>query len=1118
MVYTTGVGLTSRGRLARVLLLAVTLHPLAVWGQEALNYKQITKLDEQGVALASKGNWEEALNVFQRAYQAAVAVAPGDGITASLARNLALSCHHLQRYDDALQYEDQAIQIMRGNPPHAKDLSLKTVLQDAETTAEVAGKYDKAEVYARELATLLAQSAGETSPTALEALDKVGYLLLWQNQFDEAEKVFSQVAKVRKSLPGQPGYSASLVSLARVEQSRSSYPDAIRYLEEALSLDSAAVPKPEKQIVIDLYELAKSYGFDGLTQKALQAETQYAELYAKVYPGERLGLIRSLTDLGEAALRQGEFRHGEEVLQKALRITAELGPEGKGYSSRVKRDLAHCYIERGRYQQGVSLLESLLPEYTLLDERLPIEGDIAWGTAAQGRFGEAERMIRAALQESENIPAGYHPTRRDAIAGWWDVLMMYLAEVLDGTGRKQEAAAWYEKAIAQEKDFSGSRGNRSALRRNAALLYLSLGQPGKADALMQQALEIDRADSGEQSYGFLLSLTEMGHVKRAERQYEDAGQKYRQALGILEKTGDENAPEAMDLFEGMALLEAAQGDVSGADGFFQRAIDNLQHRFRFLFPGMSEHDRLQLLQKMQDDFSLYYSFVLRNPSHPELAERAYDLALWQKGLVVGSMSALRERLEQEADPKVRALWEQLVAKRAQIAALYAAALQGGQNNSQAIGVLETQANVIERELARNYPAAVAADHPTASAVRERLQENEAAVEVLDFREHNGATWTGGSHYIALVLKSGAKPIQIIDLGAAQQFEAQVRDGYRAAIGSEAGTFPGQPKVNSSEIGATRAIWAPLHAATSDVTRLYLAPDGILNTISLAAIPISSDKRLLDVMDITLVSSTRDLLVSGNAKADSVAVLVGDPDFNLAGEKASSAPAQAAAERRSRDQSGGGLGPLPGTEGELKTVGDLMRQHGWKVRTYTGAQAQEGTVKAVQRPRVLHLATHGFFLSEQPSFPGSANNFWEDPMLRSGLFLAGANRTLEGKPPSGEDGILTSSEAADLDLSGTELVVLSACETGLGTVQNGEGVFGLRRALQVAGARSVLMSLWSVPDRETAELMELFYGHWLAGMKKHEALRASQQEMREKVRERYGSDIPFYWAAFVLAGD
>jgi CHAT domain-containing protein len=216
-----------------------------------------------------------------------------------------------------------------------------------------------------------------------------------------------------------------------------------------------------------------------------------------------------------------------------------------------------------------------------------------------------------------------------------------------------------------------------------------------------------------------------------------------------------------------------------------------------------------------------------------------------------------------------------------------------------------------------------------------------------------------------------------------------------------------------------------------------------------------------------------------------------------------------------------LCPLPGTGVEVQTLHSLLEQRHWNVVSYEGSQALEEAVKQVHHPRVLHLATHGFFLEDSASSDGtSSTSLIRDPMLRSGLYFAGADHALSGEALGEDldDGVLTAYEAAGLNLQGTELVVLSACDTGRGESRNGEGVFGLKRALQAAGAESVLMSQWSVPDLETQELMALFYREWLAGTEKHEALRHAQLLMRQRVRARYGADIPYYWGAFVLVGN
>jgi CHAT domain-containing protein len=279
-------------------------------------------------------------------------------------------------------------------------------------------------------------------------------------------------------------------------------------------------------------------------------------------------------------------------------------------------------------------------------------------------------------------------------------------------------------------------------------------------------------------------------------------------------------------------------------------------------------------------------------------------------------------------------------------------------------------------------------------------------------------------------------------------------------------------------------------------------------------------------------------------------LLGDPTFDLtedaqlAATKKLELPQQPeimqlaalSPDDHSRDLATGGktLPPLPGTGLEVSSIAKLMDGTGWKTTVYMRDLALKRVVEQAASPRVLHLATHGFFLPDQTAQqfqpggaglagklpPGSGNPELEDPMLRSGLYFAGADRALAGLPSPAEtdNGVLTALEAGNLNLTGTELVVMSACNTGQGDVRNGEGVFGLRRALQEAGAQSVMMSLWSVPDKETLELMQLFYAKWLAGTEKHEALKEAQLEMREKVRQAHGGhDLPYYWGAFVLVG-
>ncbi|HEY9284886.1 MAG TPA: CHAT domain-containing protein, partial [Pyrinomonadaceae bacterium] len=344
--------------------------------------------------------------------------------------------------------------------------------------------------------------------------------------------------------------------------------------------------------------------------------------------------------------------------------------------------------------------------------------------------------------------------------------------------------------------------------------------------------------------------------------------------------------------------------------------------------------------------------------------------------------------------------------------------------------------------------------------------------------------------------------------------------------------------------ADELIMRPVRKELGDTRRLFLSPDGALNLIPFGALVDERERHLVEDYSITYLTSGRDLLrLSAKAESRQGALVLADPTFDLGAPRADAAQntnAPAAQGRRSLDFAGALFSRLPGTEGEARALGATVPG----VKVLTGAQASEGALKAVSGPSVLHVATHGFFLPDRPradvaltrgTVAGDAAPAGENPLLRSGLALAGANT---GRAADGEDGVLTALEAAGLDLWGTKLVVLSACETGVGQVENGEGVYGLRRALVLAGAESQVMSLWQVSDDATRDLMIDYYKRLQAGEGRTEALRQVQLSMlRSGAREAAGAQRglagqagqqppptagdrshPFYWASFIQSGE
>jgi CHAT domain-containing protein len=290
-------------------------------------------------------------------------------------------------------------------------------------------------------------------------------------------------------------------------------------------------------------------------------------------------------------------------------------------------------------------------------------------------------------------------------------------------------------------------------------------------------------------------------------------------------------------------------------------------------------------------------------------------------------------------------------------------------------------------------------------------------------------------------------------------------------------------------------WAPIETEVKGKKKIFISPDGVYNQVNLYTLKKTGADFLISQYDCILIGNAKDLLTVNtiSATAGKKAALIGDPDYGS-------------------DQK---LPPLPATKTEVDGINKMLKSSGYQVEEYTQQDATETNLKSTKEISVLHIATHGFFFPdvEKASWPIGvhADNAKDNVLLRSGLMLSGAVESDKINPTmdSTNNGIITSYEAMNLDLKGTRLVVLSACETGLGDVKAGEGVYGLQRAFLVAGADALIMSLWKVDDAATQQLMNNFYAIWVKGGDKQKAFKQAQQQLMTKYKE------PYYWGAFVM---
>ncbi len=927
----------------------------------------------------------------------------------------------------------------------------------------------------------------------------------------------------------------SLKILAFISDDQGKSPKAESLFRRALSIQEKALGPDNSDVGYTLTYIANLY----MKQKRYaEAEPLYRRaltIWEKAWPADDPSLAYGLDSLADVYAKQGRYAETEPLLRRALALREKVLDANDYLVAGSLENLASLENLEGRYAEAELLRRRALAiwEKTLGPEHPGVAtalNDLAIVCYELGAYKETERLYRRALAIYEKALGPDHP---DVATSLINLALLYTQQ-----GRFSEAEPLALRSLAiREKAFGPESLDAANSLNNLAALYVKQGRFADADPLLRRNLAICEKALGPDHPFVAAALNNIGELSYTGLGKDaEAEPLLRRSLSILEKTFGPDNPVVNGRVMSLAFYYYAQGRSPEADAFFDRARSNIRRQLDQQFAYMSEDDRLAFLNTVSGFFPGYFSFCLTFcGKDPALIGKMYDVVLWQKGMVAWSAAALRAKIEASGDKDILALFEKLTSKKAQLAKLLMTPAADREGWRKAVTQLENEANELEKELVRRS-AALTEEKKLMSLswrdVQKALKPGEAAVEVVRFQFHDGRKWTGRAEYVALIVtpEMAAAPL-LVDLGESKNLEDRPLREYRKMIG------PDMPRPLPARAGFYEAFWKPLEPALGGARRIYFSPDGALSQVSLAVLPRSDGRLLIDIYDLRIVSSTKDLLWETHPSPSNSAVLIGDPDFALA-EAVQRAAAQSlqkteqaepalmastARGMRSRELGGAALPPLPGTAAELRTVDTLLEKGHWSVDALTGANALEESVKRVRSPRLLHVATHGFF---EPDQKVKSNAIFadqpsgvEDPMLRSGLYFAGADRALSGAAPALdlEDGILTAYEASELNLQGTELVVLSACETGLGQEVAGEGVFGLRRALQVAGAEAVLMSMWSVPDQETQELMTLFYDKWLTGKSKAAALREAQLEMREKVRARYGEDLPLYWGAFVLVG-
>src|SRR5262245_30735458 len=886
----------------------------------------------------------------------------------------------------------------------------------------------------------------------------------------EKDRVLQEARKLQTE-------SQRLFRAGEYDESRPAAERALELREKALGPESTDVAQSLNTLAI-IHRLKGDYAkAEPLFQRALA-------IYEKAFGPEHPGVASSLNSFATIYRLKGDYTKAEPLFQRALDIREKaLGPESPDVAASLN-SLTNLYNAKGDYAKAAPLYQRALDIYekALGPESPDVAGSLnnfALNYRDKGDYAKAEPLFQRALNIKEKALGLEHP------------------------------------------DVARSLNN-------LANIYRLKGDYAKAEPLLQRALVIKEKAFGLEHPDVANSLYNLASLYQDKGDYAKAEPLSKRALDIWEKTLGPEHPKVGESLNLLARLYEAKGDLTLAVTSQSRANEVSERNIALNLVTGSERQKLAYLATLLAQTDQIISLHARSaPDDSTARSMAATTILQRKGRVLDAMSDSIEALRRAASPQDRALFDQLKDIRSQQARLVFGGLQRttpAEYQNQ-IRSLAEQAEKLEDDISRRSDKFRAEYQPvTLDAIQSTIPARAALIEFYSYHPFNAksarpAEAFGQPRYVAYVLRQQGEA-QWVDLGEAAPIDRAVT-ALRQALGS-----PNRADVKQLARALDEKVMRPVRKLVGDIRTLLLSPDGALNLIPFGALVDEQKRYLIESYSFTYLTSGRDLLrLQAHTPSRQGPVVVANPLFDL-GNSASvnnQTADQRTESRRSIDFTRLSFDPLPGAEVEAKALGAILPE----AKILTGAQATEAAIKQMRGPLILHVATHGFFLADRKSATpdrsglgleeGAAglkqtqDALTENPLLRAGLILAGINQSQSGP---GEDGVLTALETAQLNLWGTKLVVLSACDTGLGEVKNGDGVYGLRRALALAGSESQVMSLWQVADKATRELMVGYYTGLKRGEGRSEALRNVQLQMLRSGERRH----PYYWAGFIQSGE
>ena len=1007
--------------------------------------------------------------------------------------------------------------------------------------------YTNADDYLSDILVQKEALFGKESPEYhLTVTETANFYIDFTDKVSEAGKIYEESFKgivVPQVTPGHVNYVRTLNHLAKYYESTDQLSLAAKNLDDALIATRAKYDNQDIKYGIELDKIAQLQIKIGDYEDAT-TNIEEALLILENEKRDKINVVhyvKALETNAKLLNLKGEFEESKDIIKDSQKLLfrAEDLTQYDELASII--DLAEIFVKFGRISDTEKLLTIALTAYEDLyglNSRNLVLPLLSYGNLKlfTGDYAEAERYSRRALTISQ--------TQYGANSSKTANCNILLARVYTAIGDYEKAEQNIDLAMAiQEKVFGRDHIDfAKSLSQKGIVMFYSEGSPEEIELIFEEAkttigdklgtrtpmyadvlknislvyIQEHRFDDAFNSLSLAEAIWEArlkakkninvasiytltGDVYYQQKNYASAENKYIQAKKLYENFFSPDHPEYVRVISKLAKVYYMQGDKKKARNSLQEVIDKYDIFIKAYFPALSEREKAKFWNTIKSDYEFYVTLAMTfKHDDPHMIEQVYNNALTTKAILLSSSIKIRQRILNGNDEELKSLYNEWISKKEFLTT--ALSMRFDQLEANAIDpvALQNEVEQLEKELSAKSEL-IKASHEQSTVVWEDVQsvlkKNEVAIEMVRYR-HFDHVFTDSVIYAGLYVKnkSDQRKPGVFTLNNGKELETKYFVAYRNSI-----IFRRRDPFSNAQY------WLPIANVVGPTATIYLSGDGVYNQINLEAIPVNDTEYVLDNSNIILVSNTKDIYLHSlkpKTEDNIRASMFGNPIYYL----------EASANTKKKyDQ-------LKGAEEEINGLNRLLEGRGWEITTKLEEEATEAAIKAVNSPEIIHIATHGFFqpaaqIKQDALADQNEAKLSENPLLRTGLLMAGAGDLLNKTEFNYniEDGILTAYEAMSMNLDKTKLVVLSACETGLGDLSVGEGVYGLQRAFMVAGAQTLIMSMFKVSDEATQKLMINFYQKWLATGKKRESFVQAKKELRNEFKD------PKDWGAFIMIG-